>query len=56
MIWGRSRIQSGIGPEKLLKAGFKVVREEGSLAGKGAERKFPDRSREVRLVMRERWG
>ena len=51
LIWGRSRIQSGIGPEKLLEDRSKYVREGGSLAGKGEERVFADRSREVRLEM-----
>ena len=50
-IWGRWRIQSGMGPETLVKISLKFVREGGSLAGKGVDRKFPDRSRKVRVVM-----
>ena len=44
-------MQSGIGPEKLMEDSFRIMREEGSLAGKGVEKKFADRSREVRLMM-----
>ena len=51
VILGRLRIQSGIGHEKLLEDRSKYVREGGSLAGKGVEREFPDRTRKVRLVM-----
>ena len=35
----------------MLKERSKVWREGGSLAGKGVERKFADRFREVRVVM-----
>ena len=50
-IWGRWRIQSGMGPETLVEMRVRNLREEGSLAGKGVDRKFPDRSRKIRVVM-----